>query len=113
MKVVAFALALLSAPAFAQFVISSKDPNGGTLEIYGFVQADFIQDFNRVDPSWNATLRPSKIPVVCPGDAGCGKDGETIFSVRQTRLGFLGKMPSEFGDITGKLEIDLFGVGPD
>lgn len=113
LRALAFALTLSSVPSYAQFVISSKDPNGGTLEIYGFVQADFIQDFNRVDPSWNATLRPSKIPVVCPGDAGCGKDGETIFSVRQTRLGFLGKMPSEFGDVTGKLEIDLFGVGAD
>jgi hypothetical protein len=111
--IVALTLALLSAPVFAQFVIASKDPNGGTLEVYGFVQADFIQDFNRVDPSWNAALRPSKIPVTCPGDAGCGKDGETIFSMRQTRLGFLGTMPSEFGEITGKLEADLFGVGTD
>jgi hypothetical protein len=109
----ALVLALPSATSYAQFVIQSKDGNGGTLEIYGFVQADFIQDFNRVDPSWNATLRPSKIPVVCPGDAGCGKDGETIFSMRQTRLGFLGKMPTEYGEISGKLEADLFGVGAD
>ena len=35
-------------------------------EVYGFVQADGSEDFDRVDPSWNATLRPSKIPVNCP-----------------------------------------------
>ena len=27
------------------------------LEIYGFAQFDAIQDFNRVNPAWDATLR--------------------------------------------------------
>ena len=83
------------------------------LDVYGFLQLDGIYDFNRVDPAWNATLRPSKIPVSCPGDAGCGNDGETILSVRQSRLGFNGFIPTSAGDIKTKFEFDLFGVGVD
>lgn len=91
----------------------AQDKDKPRLEIYGFVQADLIQDFNRVDPAWNATLRPSKIPVNCPGDAGCGADGETIFSVRQTRLGFNGFVPTSGGELRTKFEFDLYGVGVD
>jgi hypothetical protein len=80
------------------------------IDIYGFVQADFIYDFNRVDPAWNATLRPSKIPV---GDAQVGKDGETIFSVRQSRFGANGYIPTDMGEVKTKFEFDMFGVGPD
>jgi hypothetical protein len=83
------------------------------LEIYGFVQMDAIYDFNRVDPNWASTLRPSKIPVTCPGDAGCGQDGQTIMSVRQSRLGFNGFMPTEAGELKTKFEFDMFGVGGD
>lgn len=83
------------------------------VEIYGFAQMDAIYDFNRVDPAWNATLRPTRIPVNCPGDAGCGEDGETIFSVRQSRLGFNGFIPTELGELKTKFEFDMFGVGPD
>jgi hypothetical protein len=83
------------------------------VEIYGFVQMDAIYDFDRSDPSWTAALRPSKIPVNCPGDPGCGRDGETTFSVRQSRLGFNGFMPTEMGELKTKFEFDMFGVGPD
>src|SRR6478752_277843 len=75
-------------------------PDGPQLDIYGFVQTDMIYDFNRMDPSWNATLRPSKIPVNCPGDAGCGHNGETILSVRQSSLGFKGFIPTSMGELT-------------
>jgi len=83
------------------------------VDIYGFVQMDAIYDFNRVDPAWNATLRPTRIPVNCPGDAGCGENGETIFSVRQSRLGFNGFIPTEIGELKTKFEFDMFGVGQD
>src|SRR5690242_10292510 len=86
------------------------------LEIFGKVQLDAIYDFKRVDPAWNATLRPSKIPVNCPpvavpGDAGCGKDGETIFSVRQSSLGFKGFVPTKMGELTTLFDFDLFDSG--
>jgi len=83
------------------------------LEIYGFVQMDAIYDFNRVDPDWASTLRPSKIPITCPGDPGCGQNGQTIMSVRQSRLGFKGNAPTDLGVIQAKLEFDMFGVGVD
>jgi hypothetical protein len=83
------------------------------LEIYGFAQVDAIQDFKRVDGNWNATLRPSKIPVVCPGSPGCGNDGETIISAKQSRLGVKGFVPTKLGDFKTQFEFDLFATGND
>src|SRR4051812_17309474 len=61
-----------------------RGPRDHNLELYGFVQLDAIQDFNRVDPNWEASLRASKIAT---HDGQFGSDGQSIFSVRQTRLG--------------------------
>jgi hypothetical protein len=83
------------------------------LDIYGFIHTDAIYDVNRVDPDWKAALRPSKIPIVCPGDAGCGNDGETVLSVRQSRLGVRALVPTPVGDIKTRFEFELFGVGDD
>src|SRR5512144_1003920 len=82
---------------------NAKDSGEARLEISGKVMLDMILDFNRVDPAWHATLRPSTIPVTCPGDPGCGKDGETIFSVRQTSLTIKGFVPTS----AGMLKTDL------
>ena len=104
------ALAVSGVAAPAQAAPEDK----GRVEIYGFVQMDAIYDFNTMNPAWNATLRPSKIPIVCTGptpDAGCGEDGETVFSVRQSRLGFNGFIPTELGELKTKFEFDMFGVG--
>jgi hypothetical protein len=83
------------------------------LEVYGFAQVDAIQDFKRVNNDWASTLRPSKIPVVCPGDAGCGNDGETIVSVKQSRFGVKGFVPTSRGDLNTQFEFDLFATGGD
>src|SRR5215213_310205 len=87
-----------------------KRPKDHNLELYGFVQLDAIQDFKRVDPDWEASLRPSKIPTI---GGEFGSDGQSIFSVRQTRLGakasgILADKPYE-----AKFEFDLFGTGDD
>lgn len=79
-------------------------------DFYGFVQLDAIYDFNRMVPAWKDSLRPSKI---CSGEVGCGSDGETIFSVRQTRFGVSTVTQSDIGEIKGKLEFELYGVGSD
>ena len=84
-----------------------KDHN---LELYGFVQLDAIQDFKRVNPDWDATLRPSRIPTQ---EGEFGGDGQSIFSVRQSRLG-----AKATGEIAGKpyeakFEFDLYGTGVD
>jgi DcaP outer membrane protein len=90
---------------------------GPDINVYGFVMVDAIHDFNTVDPDWEATLRPSKIPVNCPVggplDPGCGQDGNTLFSVRQSRLGVTGDFPTDAGELHTKFEFDMFGVGAD
>jgi hypothetical protein len=85
----------------------AKDHN---LELYGFVQLDAIQDFNRVDPDWEASLRPSKIQTV---DGQFGSDGQSIFSVRQTRLGAKASGTLANKPYEAKFEFDLFGTGED
>ncbi len=87
-----------------------------TLEISGKVMLDSIYDFKRMNPQWNSTERPSQIPVNCPGaggvnDPGCGKDGETVFSVRQTSLAFKSTIPTSVGELKTEESFDLFGVG--
>lgn len=88
------------------------------VEFRGQIMLDAIQDFKRVDPDWKGALRPSKIPVVCPPganssgvhDAGCGEDGETVLSIRQSKFGFRGFIPTELGEIKTIMEFDLFSV---
>jgi hypothetical protein len=82
------------------------------LELYGAAQLDAIYDAKRVDPNWEGTLRPSKIPVNCPPvgfDPGCGKPGVTNFSIRQSTFGVKGFLPTEAGEINTQFEIDLWG----
>jgi hypothetical protein len=89
----------------------AHDANKARVELSGQIMFDAIYDFKRVDPDWNATLRPSKIPVNCPGDAGCGKDGETVMSVRQSSLGVKGFIPTTMGELKTELAFDLFNTG--
>jgi hypothetical protein len=87
-----------------------RPPRDHNLELYGFVQLDAIQDFKRVNPDWDATLRPSRIPT----ESGqFGGNGQSIFSVRQSRFGakatgMLAGKPYE-----AKFEFDLYGTGVD
>ena len=82
--------------------------------MYGFIQADGIYDFNRVDPDWSATLRPSKIPVQCPGSPACGNDGETIAERPPDALRCAGAASRPRSAISRtRFEFDLFGVGDD
>ena len=86
----------------------AADADKARVEFYGQAMIDAIQDFKRMNPQWNATERPSQIPVNCPGDAGCGKDGATIFSVRQSSLGFKAFVPTGLGVLKTDLSFDLF-----
>ena len=85
-------------------------PPGDRFEIYGFAQADYIQDFKRVDPNWADTLRPSKIPTT---EGLFGSDGQSLISVKQSRFGVQGSEPVGGHDLVFKFEFDLFGVGVD
>ena len=53
----------VSAPPAAA---AAPDESKGRLEVCGFTQADAICDWDRMDPDWTATLRPSKIPSTVP-----------------------------------------------
>lgn len=79
-------------------------------EVYGFLQTDYIQDFNRVNPAWESTLRPSKIPTA---DGQFGSDGQATVSVRQSRFGVQGNLPVKEQMLATKFEFDMFGVGDD
>ncbi|MDM0033751.1 hypothetical protein QTI33_16575 [Variovorax sp. J22P271] len=83
-----------------------EDPVG----FHGQVMLDAIHDAKRMNPQWRATLRPSQIPVDCPGDPGCGKEGVGTFSVRQSSLGFRANIPTPMGAIKTDLSFDLFGT---
>ena len=89
------------APAFAQ---------EKSFEVYGFAMADYIQDFNRVDPLWEASLRPSKIPTL---DGQFGGDGQAIISARQTRFGVRAQQDVAGMPLKVVFEFDLFGTGDD
>jgi hypothetical protein len=80
------------------------------LELYGFVQLDAIQDFDRVNPDWAATLRPSRIPTT---SGEFGSNGQTIFSVRQSRLGAKASGTISGKPYEAKIEFDLYGTGDD
>jgi len=98
---------------FATVTCASADEKY-VFNIYGFAQTDFSYDFNRVDPAWEDALRPSKIPTGNNPDA-FGSDGQALLSVKQSRFGVSGDLPTDtgVGDIKIKFEFDLFGVGVD
>ena len=83
-----------------------------SFEVYGFAQADFIQDIGgRLDPAWDDAFRPSRICI----DGACGDDGQSSISVKQSRFGVKGLLPLESSSspINFKFEFDLFGTGVD
>ena len=89
---------------------SQQAPPKPYLDIYGFAQADVGYDFKVVDPDWFDVVRPTKFPSV-PGEFG--RNGNTYFSVRQTRFGVKGFHPTPWGDMKVQFEFDMFGVGVD
>src|SRR5690348_3359459 len=83
-----------------------------SITLYGTAQLDYIYDVHRVDPAWEDALRPSKIPTT---EGLFGSNGQSLFSVKQSRLGVKGDVPVGRGlsDINFKFEFDMFGVGAD
>jgi hypothetical protein len=99
-----------SATATAPVPAAERPPKDHNLELYGFLQLDAIQDFKRVNPDWDATLRPSRIPTI---DGQFGGDGQAIFSVRQSRLGVKATGMLSGKPYEAKFEFDLYGTGVD
>jgi hypothetical protein len=105
----ATSVALLSAGAAAAAQAADSER---TFDIYGFAQADAIYDFGRLNPDWRDAFRPSKI---ANPEGEYGSDGQASLSVKQSRFGIKGTMPTGEGHdpLSFKFEFDLFGVGVD
>src|SRR5437868_711202 len=112
MKTIAMRLTMLACciGLFTPKLHAALDSSKSDFEVYGFGQADYIQDFQRVDPAWAATLRASKIPT---SEGAYGADGQALISVRQSRLGAQGNLLTDNGPVMGRVEFDFFGTGSD
>ena len=83
---------------------------GPRMQIYGFAMVDLIEDFDQVNPDWFDVERPTKLPSR-PNEFG--DNGNFWASVRQTRFGVRGWLPTGWGEVKTEFEFDLFGVGVD
>src|SRR5437764_4167232 len=105
------ALGLPSGPQPIQYVPAApRGPKDHNLELYGFIHLDSIQDFNRVNPDWDATRRAARIPTM---KGEFGGDGQSVFSVRQSRLGAKATGMLSGKPYEAKFEFDLYGTGVD
>jgi len=83
---------------------------GPRMQIYGFAMVDLINDFDQINPDWFDVERPTKLPAF-PNEFG--ENGNFWASVRQTRFGVRGWLPTGWGEVKTEFEFDLFGVGVD
>jgi outer membrane DcaP-like protein len=98
-----------SAPAAA--APKQQDGKGeSTFEIYGFAMLDAGYQFKQADPNWFDTVRPVKLPAFRDQFA---PDGNSYFSVRQSRFGAKSSTPTKYGQLNTKFEFELFGTGVD
>ncbi len=101
----------LSGAAHAQSDEAAAPEEGKPgVEFYGQAMLDAIYDAGRMNPDWRATLRPSEIPISCPGSPGCGSNGTSLLSVQQSSLGFKTLIPTTLGPIKTDFSFDLFGT---
>jgi len=72
--------------------------------------ADVGYDFKQTNPDWFDVIRPTKLPAFANE---FGANGNTYFSVRQTRFGVKSEVPTQFGPLKTLFEFELFGTGAD
>jgi hypothetical protein len=99
-----------AAALWAAFAVPQAHAADGSFEVYGFLMLDYIQDFGRVNPDWEDTLRPSRIGT---DEDQFGDEGQAILSVKQSRLGVQATLPVDGQDLYTKFEFDMFGTGDD
>ena len=73
---------------------AQADGESKSFDIYGFAQADAIYDFQRMDPDWDDAFRPSKIAAP---EGEYGSNGQSSLSVKQSRFGIKGTVPTAEG----------------
>src|SRR5690242_16739930 len=74
------------------------------LDLYGFAQLDAGYDFRQVDPNWFDVVRPTKLPSF---NSEFGANGNTYFSVRQSRFGAKSEVPTNLGTLKTIFEFEL------
>jgi hypothetical protein len=102
--------AAAGAPSLGKQADQKKPGSENTLDIYGFVMTDAGYDFGAIDPNWFDVVRPTKLPAFANE---FGPNGQSFFSVRQTRFGVKSSTPTSFGDLKTIFEFELFGTGVD
>lgn len=80
------------------------------LDIYGHAQLDTGYQFKQNDPDWFDVMRPTKLPSF---ENQFGGDGDWYSSVRQSRFGVRGYVPTKYGELKTIFEFELFGTGVD
>ena len=127
-------LTLASQPALAQLQTEGEGPTESEAysgvsevqtdkprgELYGFVMADMGYNDGVINSDWFDVMRPTQLPNsqaqldgLGPGGENFGTEGNTYFSVRQSRLGVKGWFPTSRGEISTIFEFEMFGVGVD
>ncbi len=104
-------LLLLMIGVVSVFSINAQDSTKEkSLEIYGFAMTDMGYNFNQINPAWFDALRVTRLPT---SKNEYGTEGNVYFSVRQTRFGVQGFVPTAAGELKAVFDFDLFGVGVD
>jgi hypothetical protein len=81
-----------------------------TITVYGFAMLDAGYNADQIDPNWYDVIRTTKLPTFKNQFA---PDGNTYFSVRQSRLGVKANIPTALGDLKTTFEFEMFGTGVD
>jgi hypothetical protein len=103
-------LAFLLLLVFSATALSQEAGEQKSMEIYGFIMTDAGYNFNQIHPDWYDVIRPTKLPAY---EGEFGTDGNTYFSVRQTRIGTKGYLQTPLGELKTIFEFELFGTGVD
>jgi len=90
--------------------LKAQDKNW--FQVYGFAMTDIGYNFNKIDPNWFDVVRPTKLPTR-NDDPYYGTEGNTYFSVRQTRFGVKSGTQTGLGELFTQFEFELFGTGVD
>src|SRR5688572_13498440 len=101
MKIAIIAVVILS--AFLQPLQAQDEEKQKVMEIYGFIMMDAGYNFNQIHPDWFDVVRPTKLPAF---KNEFGTDGNTYFSVRQTRLGFKNYFQTGLGELKTHFEFE-------
>jgi hypothetical protein len=101
---------ILLIPFLTVLAGKAQTDSSKVFEVYGFAQMDFGYNFNQVNPEYYDAMRPSRLPAY---ENQFGTDGNTYFSVRQSRFGVKYSMPTKFGEFKTVFDFDMYGVGAD